>query len=147
MKTTTETETLQQHPQANAERAPRQAARKRRENGKKEKAAELHTGGVRRPSYLDADARPLGVTAATAQSFATLNHLNLLPHCGRIAHGTQPLSLSQNGIKSGPGATDLEIGTPTSASEPPAGRSGRVAYPPPGMHPYLPTLPCTRNAR
>ena len=68
MKTTSETATLQQHPQASAERAPRQAARKRRENWKREKAAEMHFDGVRRPSYLDADARPLGVTAVTAQS-------------------------------------------------------------------------------
>ena len=68
MKTTTETETLQQHPQANAERAPRQAARKKREKMKREMAAERHIGGVRRPSYLDADARPLGVIAATAKS-------------------------------------------------------------------------------
>ena len=95
MKTTSETATLQQHPQASAERAPRQAARKRRENGKREKAAEMHFDGVRRPSYLDADARPLGAAAATAQSLAaTLNHLKLLkpPHSGRLAHGTQPLS-------------------------------------------------------
>ena len=35
---------------------------------KREMAAELHIGDVRRPSYLDADARPLGVTAVTAQS-------------------------------------------------------------------------------
>ena len=78
MKTTTETETLQQHPQANAERAPRQAAQKKRENGKKEKAAELHTDGVRRTSYLDADARPQGVTAATAQSRYKPSFLKLL---------------------------------------------------------------------
>ena len=47
MKTTSETETLQQHPQASAERAPRQATRKRRER-EKEEAAALHTGGGRR---------------------------------------------------------------------------------------------------
>ena len=35
MKTTSETETLQQHPQANAERAPRQVARKRRAKNEK----------------------------------------------------------------------------------------------------------------
>ena len=68
MKTTSETATLQQHPQANAERMPRQAARKRREKMRRKKAAELRTGGVRRPSYLDADTRPQGVTAATAPS-------------------------------------------------------------------------------
>ena len=36
MKTTSETETLQQHPQASAERAPRQATRRRREREKEE---------------------------------------------------------------------------------------------------------------
>ena len=39
MKTTSETETLQQHPQASAEQAPRQATRKRREREKEEAAA------------------------------------------------------------------------------------------------------------
>ena len=60
MKTTSETATLQQHPQASAERASRQATRKRRER-EKEEAAALHTGGGRRwpPSYWFADARPL----------------------------------------------------------------------------------------
>ena len=38
MKTTSETATLQQHPQASAERAPRQATRKRREREKEEAA-------------------------------------------------------------------------------------------------------------
>ena len=47
------------------------------EKMEKGKAAALHTGGVRCPSYLDADARPLGAAAATAQSLATLNHLKL----------------------------------------------------------------------
>ena len=47
MKTTSETATLQQHPQASAEGAPRQATRKRRER-EKEEAAALHTGGGRR---------------------------------------------------------------------------------------------------
>ena len=63
------------------------------EKVEKGKAAALHTGGVRCPSYLDADARPLGAAAATAQSLATtLNALKLLkpPHSGRLAHGTQP---------------------------------------------------------
>ena len=94
MKTTSETETLQQHPQASAEWAPRQAARRRRENGKKRRPRRCtlaaSAGG---PSYLDADARPLGAAAATAQSLATtLNALKLLkpPHSGRLAHGTQP---------------------------------------------------------
>ena len=65
MKTTTETEILQQHPQANEPVGMRLG---RGEIMEKEKAAELHTGCVRRPSYLGADTRPQGVTAATAQS-------------------------------------------------------------------------------
>ena len=42
MKTTSETATLQQHPQASAERAPRQATRKRRETGKRRGRGAAH---------------------------------------------------------------------------------------------------------
>ena len=42
MKTTSETATLQQHPQASAARAPRQATQKRRETGKRRGSGAAH---------------------------------------------------------------------------------------------------------
>ena len=125
MKTTSETETLQQHPQASAERAPRQATRKRRER-EKEEAAALHTGGGRRWPVLlrcrrNASRSHFGgwglhrqpqprVTATgvacSELSQQLLKFLNpprpsfnclssFLPHSSRLAHGCNPLS--QNG--------------------------------------------------
>ena len=60
MKTTSETETLQQHPQASAERAPRQATRKGANGKKKRPRRCTRAAAAGGPSYWDADARPLG---------------------------------------------------------------------------------------
>ena len=94
MKTTSETATLQQHPQASAERAPRQATRKRRER-EKEEAAALHTGGGRRWPVL------LGCRRNASRShFGGWGlHRQPQPHAFQLATGVACSELSRHLLK------------------------------------------------
>ena len=121
---------------------------------KKEKAAALHTGGVRRRPVLFGCRRKASRSRCRHRSELGhhLNHLKLLkpPHRGRLAHGTQPLEPDK--IRSGRtnrwGYESWGTNRPTPYPEPAAGGSGRVAYPPPpGMLPHRPTLPRTHVTR
>ena len=94
MKTTSETETLQQHPQASAERAPRQATRKRRER-EKEEAAALHTGGGRRWPVLWGCRRNASRSHFGGRGF----HRQPLPHAFQRATGVACAELSRHLLK------------------------------------------------